>query len=47
MSKYADMAKGKLSAGREKASDFKGRAKGKVVRQRSASHRIASETQSD
>ncbi|RFU75623.1 hypothetical protein TARUN_6624 [Trichoderma arundinaceum] len=32
MSKYADMAKGKLSSGREKASDFKGRAKGKVTR---------------
>ncbi|PTB66544.1 hypothetical protein BBK36DRAFT_1159575 [Trichoderma citrinoviride] len=32
MSKYAEMAKGKLSAGREKASDFKGKAKGKVTK---------------
>ncbi|KAL6864299.1 hypothetical protein J3F83DRAFT_743309 [Trichoderma novae-zelandiae] len=32
MSKYAEMAKGKLSSGREKASDFKGRAKGKVTK---------------
>lgn len=32
MSKYAEMAKGKLSEGREKASGLKGRAKGKVVR---------------
>jgi hypothetical protein len=32
MSKYAEMAKGKLSSAGEKASDFKGRAKGKVVR---------------
>ncbi|KAH6603456.1 hypothetical protein Trco_008231 [Trichoderma cornu-damae] len=32
MSKYADMAKGKLSSGREKASDLKGRAKGKVTK---------------
>jgi hypothetical protein len=34
MSKYAEMAKGKLSEGREKASGLKGRAKGKVVRRR-------------
>ncbi|PON21725.1 hypothetical protein TGAM01_v209463 [Trichoderma gamsii] len=32
MSKYAEMAKGKLSEGREKASGLKGRAKGKVTR---------------
>ncbi|KAL7789806.1 hypothetical protein V8C37DRAFT_385791 [Trichoderma ceciliae] len=32
MSKYADMAKGKLSASREKASGLKGRAKGKVTK---------------
>ncbi|KAL7932054.1 hypothetical protein V8C35DRAFT_308368 [Trichoderma chlorosporum] len=32
MSKYADMAKGKLSSGREKASEYKGRAKGKVTK---------------
>ncbi|KAM0256187.1 hypothetical protein ACHAQJ_005166 [Trichoderma viride] len=32
MSKYADMAKGKLSEGREKASGLKGKAKGKVTR---------------
>ncbi|TFA97916.1 hypothetical protein CCMA1212_010276 [Trichoderma ghanense] len=32
MSKYAEMAKGKLSSAGEKASDFKGRAKGKVTK---------------
>jgi hypothetical protein len=37
MSKYAEMAKGKLSSGREKASEYKGKAKGKVVRRIAAS----------
>ncbi|KAK4085617.1 uncharacterized protein Triagg1_607 [Trichoderma aggressivum f. europaeum] len=32
MSKYAEMAKGKLSSGREKASEYKGKAKGKVTK---------------
>lgn len=44
MSKYAEMAKGKLSSASEKASGLKGKAKGKVVRlSRITSHSTSSQ----